>query len=277
MPATASFTVESPRGPQTASITYDRFGSGEPLLLLHGIGHHWQAWEPVIPALSAQYDVIAADLPGFGTSPGLPDGLDYDLPTITRVLAAFNRSLGIERPHVAGNSLGGLISLELGRQKEVRSVTALAPAGFYSAGELIYASRTLRAMRFGARNLPLSMIERLSRSAAGRSALASTIYARPGRRAPEAVVAETLALRNCIGFMPTLAAGHDLRFTDALAGLPVTIAWGNKDRILLPRQGIRAKRLIPDARLIRLPGCGHVPMNDDPALVARVILDTVAR
>ena len=46
-----------------------------------------------------------------------------------------------------------------------------------------------------------------------------------------------------------------------------------RDRLLVRRQGIRAKQIIPRARLVRLPGCGHVPMNDDPALVARVILD----
>ncbi|GAB2450488.1 hypothetical protein GCM10027162_54840 [Streptomyces incanus] len=46
-----------------------------------------------------------------------------------------------------------------------------------------------------------------------------------------------------------------------------------RDRLLVPRQGVRAKRTIPGARLIRLPGCGHAPMNDDPALVARVLLD----
>jgi pimeloyl-ACP methyl ester carboxylesterase len=55
--------------------------------------------------------------------------------------------------------------------------------------------------------------------------------------------------------------------------VPVTIGWGTRDRLLLRRQGIRAKHVIPGARLVRLPGCGHVPMNDDPALVSRVILD----
>ncbi|MFE1500641.1 alpha/beta fold hydrolase, partial [Streptomyces albidoflavus] len=54
---------------------------------------------------------------------------------------------------------------------------------------------------------------------------------------------------------------------------PVTVAWGTRDRLLLPRQGVRAKHTLPRARLVRLPGCGHVPMSDDPALVARVVLD----
>jgi pimeloyl-ACP methyl ester carboxylesterase len=273
MAAEISFSITSPRGDHTLSVAYERVGAGEPLLLLHGIGHHWQAWEPVLEILAAERDVIALDLPGFGTSPTLPQDVPYDLASVASVLAALCESLGIERPHVAGNSLGGLLALELGREKLVRSVTALSPAGFWTQAERRYAFGTLLAMRFGAESMPLPMIERLSRSAAGRAALTSTIYARPGRRSPEATVAETLALRGAGGFHQTLAAGRDILFTHDVPGLPVTIAWGMQDRLLLRRQGIRAKHAIPAARLIRLPGCGHVPMNDDPALVARVILD----
>ncbi|WP_418955809.1 alpha/beta fold hydrolase [Streptomyces tritici] len=273
MSARIEFTTESPSGPRTVSVTYDRRGAGEPLLLLHGIGHHWQAWEPVIPILAAEREVIAVDLPGFGASAPLPDGCAYDLSTVVPVLGGLCEALGIGRPHVAGNSLGGLLALELGRRKLVRSVTALSPAGFWSEGERKYAFGTLRAMHAAASAMPLPLIERLSRSAAGRTALTSTIYARPARRSPAAAVAETLALRGATGFRQTLAAGRAVRVTEDVAGVPVTIAWGSRDRLLLPRQGVRAKQALPDARLVRLPGCGHVPMNDDPALVARVILD----
>ncbi|MEU6846430.1 alpha/beta fold hydrolase [Streptomyces sp. NPDC046716] len=270
----ASFTIESPGGPREVTLTYERAGAGEPLLLLHGIGHHWQAWQPVLPILAAERDVIAVDLPGFGSSPALPEGLAYDLSSVVPVLDAFCRHLGIGRPHVAGNSLGGLLALELGRERLVRSVTALSPAGFWTQAERRYAFGTLLAMRQGARVLPLPVIERLSRSAAGRTALTSTIYAHPGRRSPEAVVAETLALRNATGFRQTLDAGRDVQFRDDVPEVPVTVAWGTRDRLLVRRQGVRAKQVLPGARLVRLPGCGHVPMHDDPALVARVVLDT---
>ncbi|WP_149181532.1 alpha/beta fold hydrolase [Streptomyces sp. TRM49041] len=268
-----AFTVESPRGPRTLSVRYERQGAGEPLLLLHGIGHHWQAWQPVLDILAGGRDVIAVDLPGFGASTALPDDMAYDLSTVVPTLGALCSALEIERPHVAGNSLGGLLALELGREKRVRSVTALSPAGFWTDAERRYAFAVLRAMRAGARSLPVPLIERLSRSAAGRAALTSTIYARPGRRSPDAVVAETLALRGATGFGQTLAVGRDSLFLDDVRDVPVTIAWGTNDRLLLRRQGVRAKRVMPGARLVRLPGCGHVPMNDDPALVARVILD----
>jgi pimeloyl-ACP methyl ester carboxylesterase len=255
------------------TVAYARVGTGEPLLLLHGIGHHRQAWDPVVHLLAAERDVIAVDLPGCGESPSLPDGMAHDLPTMNAALGAFCETLGIERPHVAGNSLGGLLALDLGRARLVRSVTALSPAGFWAPVERRYAFGVLMGMRQTAQRLPLPLVERLSRTAVGRTVLTSTIYARPGRRTPEAVVAETLALARAEGFHETLRSGRDVRFTDDVPGIPVTVAWGNRDRLLIPRQGVRAKQVIPRARLIRLPGCGHVPMNDDPALVARVILD----
>jgi len=273
MPAIASFPVPSAHGPRTVSVSYSRTGHGEPLLLLHGIGHHRQAWDPVIPVLAAERDVISVDLPGFGGSPALPEELRHDLPTTTAVLGALCEALKIERPHVAGNSLGGLLALELGRTGLARSVTALSPAGFWTRGEQRYAFAVLLTMRAAARRMPVPVVERLSRTAVGRAALTSTVYAHPGRRAPEAVVADTLALARATGFERTLRAGSDVLFTDDVPGIPVTVAWGSKDRLLLPRQGVRAKRILPRARLVRLPGCGHVPMNDDPALVARVILD----
>ncbi|WP_435811534.1 alpha/beta fold hydrolase, partial [Streptomyces microflavus] len=80
--------------------------------------------------------------------------------------------------------------------------------------------------------------------------------------------------RRCSGVYGSITPRSGLPGAHDVKGLPVTVAWGTRDRILLRRQGIRAKQVIPGARLVRLPGCGHVPMNDDPALVARVILDT---
>jgi pimeloyl-ACP methyl ester carboxylesterase len=273
MSATVSFNVASAHGEQNVTLSYTRQGSGEPLLLLHGIGHHRQVWDPVIPALAAERDVIAVDLPGCGESPALPDGMAHDLTTMNTVLAALFGALRIERPHVAGNSLGGLLALDLARAQLVRSVTALSPAGFWNEAERRYAFTVLMTMRQIAQRMPLSVVERLARPAIGRTLLTSTIYARPGRRSPEAVVAETLALARAQGFSETLRSGRTVQFTDDIVGTPVTVAWGNRDRLLIPRQGVRAKSVIPSARLVRLPGCGHVPMNDDPALVARVVLD----
>ncbi|WP_374705514.1 alpha/beta fold hydrolase [Streptomyces sp. AJS327] len=258
-------------------VRYERRGEGEPVVLLHGIGHHWQAWEPVLSVLSASHEVIAVDLPGFGTSPALPDGVPYALDSVVPLLARTLAALEVERPHLVGNSLGGLLALELAGLGHARSVTALSPAGFWTEPERRYAFGVLRGMRAGARALPDPLLRLLARSAAGRTALTSTIYARPGRRSPDAVVAETRALRAAEGFAPVLAEGRLPRslFRRDLPDVPVTVAWGDRDRLLLRRQGARAKRVIPGARLVRLRDCGHVPMNDDPASVARVVLDTV--
>ena len=182
MSATVSFNVASAQGEQSVTLSYTRRGSGEPLLLLHGIGHHRQAWEPVIPALAAERDVIAVDLPGCGDSPALPDGMAHDLPTMSTVLKALFGALEIDRPHVAGNSLGGLLALDLARAQLVRSVTALSPAGFWNEAERRYAFTVLSTMRQIARRLPPPVVERLARPALGRTLLTSTIYARPGQR-----------------------------------------------------------------------------------------------
>ncbi|MEU7043346.1 alpha/beta fold hydrolase [Streptomyces varsoviensis] len=270
---TISYPVETPTGRRTVEVAYERSGGGEPVVLLHGIGHHLQAWHPVSEILAVERDVIAVDLPGFGASPALPDGVPYDLAGVAPALDGLFTALGVDRPHVVGNSLGGLLALELGRLRLVRTVTALSPGGFWSPAERRYAFGVLLGMRRGAQVLPDPVVARLARTAVGRAALVSPIYARPGRRSPEAVVAETKALRTATGFAATLAAGRSVVFRDDVPDVPVTIGWGSADRLLLPRQGLRAKRAIPGARLVRLPGCGHVPMNDDPALVARIILD----
>jgi pimeloyl-ACP methyl ester carboxylesterase len=268
--STATVTADGVRG---IEIAYERRGTGEPLLLLHGIGHHRQAWEPVLGKLTAERDVVWLDLPGFGDSGPVPDELPHELDALAAGLQAFCAELGIGRPHLAGNSLGGLIALRLGQLGFARSVTALAPAGLWTPRERERALKVLRSMRIAARRTPPRVVERLSRSAAGRGVLTGIIYNRPGRRDPAAVIAETAALRNATGFEGVLDTGKaGFVFDGEVPDVPVTVAWGTRDRILPPRQAEQARRQFPAVRIVSLPGCGHVPMNDDPDLVAQVIL-----
>src|SRR5262249_26721367 len=123
---------------------YERRGSGSPLVLLHGIGHRWQAWEPVLDTLANKHDVIALDLPGFGQSSRLDK---YDMPGMIATLNGFFAELGLNRPHVAGNSLGGALALELAAGGHVASATALAPAGFWNRTEKSYALAVLLTHR----------------------------------------------------------------------------------------------------------------------------------
>ena len=111
-------------------LRYVRRGQGPPVVLLHGLAASLYTWKDVLPALAAHHDVIALDLPGFGRSPvpaaGLPGDMSGVVAGVTEVFAV----LGLDRPHVAGNSLGGAIALELAAAGRVASATALSPAGF---------------------------------------------------------------------------------------------------------------------------------------------------
>ncbi|MER6948450.1 alpha/beta fold hydrolase [Nonomuraea sp. NPDC000554] len=271
-----TFVNVRPPGLAPMTVAYERRGTGEPVVLLHGIGANRQAWDAVMPSLTAEHEVITVDLPGFGESPDLPDGLPHDLPTVVAGLGAVFAALGLERPHVVGHSLGGLIALRLGQAGLARSVTAVAPAGFWSHAEQWYAFTVLNAARQIAR-LPEPITAWLSQTILGHAALTGTLYMRADLSTPEAVVASLRALRQAVGFQATMRAGRarDL-FVGDIPGLPVTFAWGTGDRVLPAWQAARAAAMLPMARMVWLPGCGHVPMNDAPQLVAQVILQATA-
>jgi pimeloyl-ACP methyl ester carboxylesterase len=100
------------------------------------------------------------------------------------------------------------------------------------------------------------------------------MVAHPGNVPVDDVAGSIRALADSAGFLRTLRATTDRSFRlGRPLGFPVTIAWGEKDRLLLPRQAQRAVAELPGARLVKLPGCGHIPTYDDPGLVARVILE----
>ena len=127
-------------------LNHYRGGQGEPLVLIHGIGSRWQMWEPVIDQLRAHRDVIALDLPGFGASPMPPPGTPAGLDCLVTLVTGFLDELGVERPHCAGNSLGGLIVLEMARRGLARSANALSPAGFANRPEMLTARASLWLM-----------------------------------------------------------------------------------------------------------------------------------
>ncbi|MBA2947568.1 alpha/beta fold hydrolase [Streptomyces himalayensis] len=272
-PRAASFVECRAAGLGPVTVAYERQGTGEPLVLLHGLGYHRQAWGAVGPLLAGSRDTIAMDLPGFGESPDLDPAVPRDLETAVAWLGAVFEELGVDRPHVVGHSLGGLIALRLGQAGLARSVTALAPAGFWTGAERRYAYAMLTAARQGVRLLPDEAMAWLARSPAGRAALTGTLYGR-SLCPQETVVASLRALRDAAAFGSTLRAGREgVLFSGDIPDVPVTIAWGTWDRVLPPWQAYRVKAMIPDARLVPLPDCGHVPMNDAPELVARVILE----
>jgi pimeloyl-ACP methyl ester carboxylesterase len=253
-------------------LNHHRLGAGEPLLLIHGVGSHWQVFGPVLEPLAEHHDVIAVDLPGFGGSPPLPAGAEPGVPALTDAVTGLLDDLGLERVHVAGNSLGGWIALELVRRRRTRTALALAPAGFWTARERTWATTSLRGAELTIRRLRPAL-PRLARTVAGRRALLSLVHARPERVSPEYAVASGENLIASPGWHPTLNWLAHNHFTGAaeVAG-DVVIAWGDRDRVLVPAQAERAVWAIPAARRVTLHGCGHLPMGDDPALTARPIL-----
>src|SRR5688500_11157084 len=112
-------------------VDYERLGRGEPLVLIHGIGSERCMWQPVLAPLAAHHDVIAVDLPGFGASPALPDGIEPTPANLARAIGELVGELGFERVHVCGNSLGGWVALELARLGLAHTVTAISPAGLW--------------------------------------------------------------------------------------------------------------------------------------------------
>ncbi|MFC4947890.1 alpha/beta fold hydrolase [Pseudonocardia sp. GCM10023141] len=257
-------------------INADRRGSGTPLVLLHGIGHRWQAWEPVLDLLAEHHDVIAIDMPGFGLSPAMPDTYAHDLPGSTAMLRDVFAQLGIARPHVAGNSLGGLLAIEAAAQGLVASATALSPAGFWNPRDRARAFRILRGIRAGAL-APAAARAALTGNSRLRAIGLSTLYAHPERIDRASALGDMDALRASTAFAPTLRAGRSVIWEGTQPTVPVTVAWGERDRILPLRQAARAAALLPGAQHVTLPGCGHVPMIDSPRLVAAAILATCAR
>jgi pimeloyl-ACP methyl ester carboxylesterase len=255
-------------------LTFDRRGDGEPLVLLHGIGSHWQVFAPVLDILARDFEVYAVDMPGFGTSAPLPGRTD--ILRLTDAIAAWMKTQGIDGGHVAGNSTGGGVALELADRGVVASATGLAPIGFWSARERLFCQASVRNSRLLSRLLRPILGALMARPAA-RTAFFAQVCGRPSLMGEQEAVEAIDALLGATAFDDTCAA-----FTGYLAPataadhVPVTIVWGDKDRLLLPRQAQRARRRLPRARHVLIPGAGHLMMGDDPEAVADAIL-TAAR
>jgi pimeloyl-ACP methyl ester carboxylesterase len=260
------------------TMSFHREGSGPPLVLLHGIAHHWQAWRPVIERLAGTFDVIACDSPGFGRSDPLPSDVDPTVPAYVDAVAGWLGELGLQRPHVAGNSMGGAIALELAARDAVASATALSPAGFWTRAEYLWCRWTALGV---VAHLPKPLhpaATSLAGTRLGRFALLAQLFGNPSRVPSDEAAATLRDALQAPAFRAALAAFGRYAYEPAGAEptVPVTVAWGNHDWLLPYRlQAPRARRMLPDARHVTL-GAGHVPYFDDPDAVAAVIRSTAA-
>lgn len=267
-------------------LNYEVHGAGEPLLLVHGTGGNLRVWDPVAGLLASDRTVVAVDLPGFGLSPrvselGALPGVTPDTPPtpegFARVLAALVRHLGYDAVHVAGNSVGGWTALEMAKLGVARSVVALSPAGLWRRDAPLYDVLSLRNTRRFARSFDALMPVVLSRPLGRRIMLWQT-FAHPERVPPRAAVEAARAFGRAPGFEEHFEATIRERFVGGRAiSVPVTVAFGARDRLLLRRQSRYRDELPPRTRWFELPDCGHVPTHDDPTLVADVILDGSSR
>jgi pimeloyl-ACP methyl ester carboxylesterase len=252
-------------------LSHHRGGSGDPVVLIHGVGSHWQVWKPVLAALEREREVIALDLPGFGGSPTLPVGVVPHAVALADAVASFLDELGIERPVIGGNSLGGWVALELAARGRAKAVVALSPAGFASPWEAVLGRWQLLASWRGAQMPHLN--EPLLRRPRGRVLTLGGLMGRPMQVPVADAIAATRNLAASPAFEGTVQTLSRDRFRAAArVNVPVTLVWGTRDVILFPWQGKRALRELPDARLVPLPGGGHVPTWDDPETIARELL-----
>lgn len=254
-----------------SGLHHVREGSGPPLVLLAGIGSSGEAWNAVVPLLAEEREVWRVDLPGFGRSQALPPGDPCGIEALADAAQRFFDQAGLARPHAAGNSLGGAVALELGRRDAVASVTALSPAGFAGAAGQRFAGRSLRLTYWLSGRLH-PVAPTVFRRPRARRLLMAQMFAHPERLTPGEAYASLVTLLEGKGFLDTLTALDGHRF-EGEVGVPVTIAWGTRDGLLLPSQALRARKLLPNARHVWLHGCGHVPMTDDPEQVTQVLLE----
>jgi pimeloyl-ACP methyl ester carboxylesterase len=253
-------------------LDHHRGGSGEPLVLVHGIGHSWRGWKPMLAQLEERFDVLAVDMPGFGRSDPFPPGIDSTPEALADAVEDEMGRAGFDRAHFAGNSLGGWVSLELARRGRAETVTAISPAGLQHAREKEWGAGVLRGMRWAARNLAAP--EALLRNPVTRCLLAGPTIARPWRKDPDLLMEEIELFGTNPGFEATLphtfhAQPRGLTTLD----VPVLLLWGTLDIVLIPRQGRRFERLIPGAELRYVRGIGHTPMSDAPEELADAIAE----
>lgn len=250
-------------------------GSGPPMLLLHGIGHRWQMWTPVLDSLARDHEVVAIDLPGFGKSAPLSADTEITLDSAADIGGEVMDELGWDRAHLVGNSLGGWLAFELGVHKRALSICALAPAGLWEDPQS--AERRLRfwfSLWVGA-SRRLTPLHGLLRFRVARTLAMSGVFGRPWRVPADIAVGDAHNLATS-AFDETFEAGRGQRFTGGQSiDVPVTVAWHSRDPLFNAKRGTLAE-LPPHTRMVTLKGCGHVPTWDDPALVLETIRSTTA-
>lgn len=248
-------------------VHHARRGKGEnKVLLIHAIGFDHTTWEPVLHYLDDRYDLALVDLPGHGQS-GKPGDGDYGPLSLGRRVLKVLDELGWERAALVGNSLGGGVSLAATLQAPER-VTALTLVNSVGLRPGLPQLGRLAGIPF----LPLlsgfapSLAVRVGlescRAQWGSVSAARCASSRTYLRSPEGRGAFFRALRQLYG--PDL---EEMAHRYHEIHCPTLIIHGERDPLIRLRHAEQMARAIPDAKLVRLPRCGHFPQEECPEKV----------
>ncbi len=235
---------------------------GPAIIMLHGFGASLHTWEAWAQALSGEFRVIRFDLPGFGLTGADPTG-DYSDTRAVQVLAALMDRLRVQRAILVGNSLGGRIAWSFAARHPARvtRLVLISPDGFAGPG-MAYGQAAEVPMAAGM--LPYMLPMPLLRM---NLALA---YGDPQRLTDEVVARyRDMILAPGVREAALVRMAHMVPEDPApvlrTLHLPVLLVWGEKDGIIPISNAADYLAALPDARLVALPGLGHVPQEESPA------------
>ena len=244
----------------------------EPIVLVHGVGGWAENWRPVMPALaSSGRRVIAIDLPGFGESER-PRGVKYFGPDdafYPRFVVAAMDALGIDRAHIAGNSMGGAIAYmtAVTAPSRIRSLVLVAPGGL--GRDVAFFLRACALPGFG-------LVARLPRPrSAARQGLQSCFYDHNNISAELYAEAERYGTASFPEFVRALTAGVGIRgVRRSLRAAwvarateyngPTLVVWGREDLVLPLRHLADVHATLPQAQVHLIERCGHMAMAERP-------------
>lgn len=259
-----------------SELAYDVTGSGEPLVLVHGLASSRRCWDLVVDDLAQDFTVFTVDLPGHGQSAPIPGQAETPATEMALAVGRFLDAQGIDRAHMCGNSLGGWTVLEAAADGRAASVVALCPAGLWEP-----INEPLSAIQFNRRAAVTTRraIPTIMRIPPLRRTLMRTGVERTATVPYRVAVDAAYAQADASGFEQAHDGALRRRFERAEAiapDVPVTIAFGDNDR-LLPFPRFQKRDLAPaHARWEVLWNCGHAPMWDVPRVTAELVRSAAA-
>ncbi|MEW1963687.1 alpha/beta hydrolase [Microbacterium sp. NPDC077644] len=236
---------------------------GQPVILLHGTGGHWETFAPTIPALSDQYRCIAVDMIGNGFT-DKPD-YDYEIQVYVRHILGVMKELHVERAHFIGMSLGAWVSAKIAQQHPelVDKVILMSPAGLIATQsnmERIRAERT-KAVEDPNWEAITAIFEHLiadeDRRLPDLIGLRQAIYRRPDTRA---TIDHLLALQNYETRERNLLSEDQWREIQA----PTMVVASGKDHGEYQSTARQVANLIPNSTVFEMPEVRHWPHFEDP-------------